>query len=274
MKKSGFRDWLVVSDIDGTFNSLYRTTPERNLIAVRDFLGKGGHFTLASGRNLESALRIYSRIGQAKTPLIFLNGAGIYDVAEKKLLSFTALDEAGTACVFHTAQNFPKAELVVFSDALVYPVKPRLFGYSYKFPYRLQHQMCASLFEVPRGLWGKATFFSEPAVTVEIMAYIRGTFPTVKAVRTSPYTIELMNASVDKGAALCTLSGLLGIDRAQTAAIGDYDNDLSMLAAAAFSACSGQAPARVKAACLYCACHANKGAVADVLEYLTKFYIN
>ncbi len=273
MNTSGFQDWLVVSDIDGTFNTLYRTTPERNLSAVREFIKKGGHFTLASGRNLESALSIYDRIGQPKTPLIFLNGAGIYDTAEKKLLSFTPLNEVGIACVFQTAQKFPLAECAVFTDELVYPVKPRLFGYLYKFPYRLKHQMCGSLFEVPRGMWGKATFFGEPALTEQIAAHIREVFPTVRAVKTSAYTVELMNASVSKGMALRTLADILGISKEHTAAVGDYDNDLDMLAAAAFPACSGQAPERVKAACVYCACHANKGAVADVLEYLTKYYI-
>lgn len=55
MLKKDFSDWLVVSDIDGTLNNKLRQLPKRNLEAINRFvLECGGHFTLASGRNVQS----------------------------------------------------------------------------------------------------------------------------------------------------------------------------------------------------------------------------
>lgn len=52
--KTDFSEWLVASDIDGTLNNKFRKLPQRNYDAIKEFVvNKKGHFTLASGRNIE-----------------------------------------------------------------------------------------------------------------------------------------------------------------------------------------------------------------------------
>ena len=65
---------------------------------------------------------------------------------------------------------------------------------------------------------------------------------------------------------------LLQIDPAHTAAIGDYFNDWEMLKAVGVSACCGQAPKKIKEIVDLVTCHCDRGAVADLIEYLIAQY--
>ena len=53
-------------------------------------------------------------------------------------------------------------------------------------------------------------------------------------------------------------------------AIGDYFNDYEMLKAVGLPACCGQAPQGMKKIAKLVTCHCNKGAVADLIDYIIK----
>ena len=77
----------------------------------------------------------------------------------------------------------------------------------------------------------------------------------------------------DKKKTKTAFADMLGIKKQNTAAIGDYFNDVDMLKAVTHPAACGQAPDEIKALAEYVACHCNKGAVADFINYLEKNYI-
>ena len=80
MNVKNYSDWLVVSDIDGTLNNTLRRTPKVNTDAIDEFVyKKGGNFTLASARNVQSLEPHYKNLPDLSTPAFVLNGAGIYD---------------------------------------------------------------------------------------------------------------------------------------------------------------------------------------------------
>lgn len=76
---------------------------------------------------------------------------------------------------------------------------------------------------------------------------IRIKFPTV-SVAESNRVIEITDAAADKGNAVLQLAGLLGIAPEETAAIGDSNNDLSMIQKAGVGAAMQNASPDVKAA--------------------------
>ncbi|HOD03309.1 MAG TPA: HAD hydrolase family protein, partial [Clostridiales bacterium] len=157
---------------------------------------------------------------------------------------------------------------------MIYLVKPRLFGKVFTLIDSLDHKVCHSLFEVPGGDWGKITFFDKPQNIGEINSLVNRELNLgIKSVPTSRFTLEIINKNTDKGNALKKLAQMLSVDMKNTAAIGDYYNDLDMLKAVAVPACCAKAPPKVKAVSKYCACDANKGAVADFICYLTENYI-
>lgn len=85
MSQKDFSNWLVVSDIDGTLNNKARKLPRRNYDAIQAFTEAGGNFTLASGRLTSSLKRNYDRI-TPNQPAVVLNGAGIYDFQQEKMI--------------------------------------------------------------------------------------------------------------------------------------------------------------------------------------------
>ena len=82
-----------------------------------------------------------------------------------------------------------------------------------------------------------------------------------------PNNLELNGKGVDKGKALLTLAGLLGLDRSQVMACGDSINDLAMLRAAGLGVAMGNAAPEIAAAAdVRTACNDEDG-VAKAIEW-------
>jgi len=71
--------------------------------------------------------------------------------------------------------------------------------------------------------------------------------PRLHAVRTGPRFFEFMAPGVNKGAALSELMNDLGIEKDEVLAIGDSENDESLLAAAGFAVAMGNAVPLIQA---------------------------
>lgn len=270
-----YSQWLVVSDIDGTLNNKIRKLPKVNGEKVREYVSNGGYFTLCSGRNLQSLTPHYKKLS-IETPAIFLNGAGIYDFKTHKMLSFTGVSEEAEKAILECADLVKQAEVSIFTDDMIYHIKPKLFGYIMSWADDLDNTVCKSFREVPRGKWGKIIFFGLPHILKKVLDFFEreDIKPTCNTFRSSLLTVEVVAKDVDKGKGIVRLAEILGIEKENIGAIGDYYNDVPMLKTVSHPACCGQAPKDIKALVEYVTCHCNKGAVADFINYLEKNYIN
>lgn len=91
---------------------------------------------------------------------------------------------------------------------------------------------------------------------------------THEVVVSGEHWADIMNPDVNKGVALRELQRALGVTPAQTAAFGDYLNDLEMLEAAELSFAMENAHARVKAGARFSAPSNRAHGVVRVLEQL------
>ena len=66
-------------------------------------------------------------------------------------------------------------------------------------------------------------------------------------VKSTPQHLEFMHKDATKGNGLLALAELLGIDRSETMALGDQQNDLTMIEAAGLGVAMGNAVPEVKA---------------------------
>ncbi|AGL17972.1 hypothetical protein L083_4462 [Actinoplanes sp. N902-109] len=90
-----------------------------------------------------------------------------------------------------------------------------------------------------------------------------------RVVVSGPHWIDLMSATADKGAAVRRLQDALGISPAQTAAFGDYLNDLEMLDAAEWSfAMAGAHPEVTRRARFQAPSHRDHGVVTTLARLL------
>ena len=263
-------NWLVASDIDGTLNNKMRKLPKRNYEAIDRFVNTlHGHFTLASGRGIESMRPHYEKLPIKNTPAVIINGAGIYDFKNEKLLYFNPVGKQGLEVVKKVLKKFPDCEVEIVTPEINYFVNAYFKAKFMLVGDPLQHKFYRNINQVPFGRWGKVIFIATPARLKAIIKYI-STLENDKLtfMSSSIVSYEMLGENTHKGSAVMKVARMLGVDKAHTAAIGDYFNDYEMLRSVGLPACCGQAPKGMQEIAVFHACHCNKGAVADLLEHI------
>ena len=270
-----YSKWLLISDIDGTLNTKSFKLPENNKIAIKEFVNNGGNFTLCSGRNLQSLSVHYNRLG-INTPAIFLNGAGIYDFKNNEMIYQNFISSEGEKIILDVLKKHKLAQLTVFTaDKILLATRKCIYGRIISKMDKLDCELYKKISDLPRGVWGKVSFFG----TKGLINKLKDVFSNddnsklFECFKTSPFTLEVVSKGVNKGAAVLKLAELLNIEKSNTAAIGDYYNDVEMLKRVAHPVCCGQAPDDIKKISEYVACHCNDGAVADFIDYIKTNYI-
>lgn len=272
--KKDLSHFLLVSDIDGTLNNKIRKTPKVNLEAIRRFTKEeGGHFTLASARCAKSLYTYYKNLPDKSTPAIILNGAGIYDFSKRKMLWYNSIPESSESVIKKAMDKFPSLEIAIFTPDEIYLVRPRVSSRVMMLIDKLEHTECKSLDDVPKGSWGKIIFFCMPWNKNKIKDFMLSQeCGGVKYIDTTSASFDLVNETTHKGTAIDVLAEIMGIEKKNIGAIGDYFNDYDMLRSVAHPACPSQAPEEIHALCEFHACHCNDGAVADFIKYIEKNY--
>ena len=269
--KPNFSSWLVASDIDGTLNNKLRKLPENNLIAINRFVSLGGKFTLASGRNPQSMWRHYKKLPLGSIPAVVMNGAGIYDFEREEMIYFNSLSKKSMRTVIDVAHEFSTIDALIFTKDTVYITGVGVWGWFYINVDRLNHKFVRDIDDVPRKDWGKVIFCGPPWRVRKVRERLnKVAFVTFDRVDSSIASVEILAEGTNKGTAIEKLADMMGVDMDHTCGIGDYYNDYEMLETVGVSGCCGQAPRKIKSVSEFVACHCNRGAVADFLDYIEK----
>ena len=221
---NNFSKWFLVSDIDSTLNNKFMRLPKKNKAAVERFVSGGGVFTLCSGRNLQSLTIHYKKLG-IETPAIFLNGAGIYDFKSKSFLDYNPISGDGEKIILDTLAKTKGVQLTVYAPEVIYRATKKCFyGYLISKFDNLSCELCKTVEDLPRGVWGKVTFFGANSKIRELNDFFANeqNKKIFDCFITSPVTLELSDCGVNKGSAVKKLADILGVDMNNTAAIGDY----------------------------------------------------
>jgi Cof subfamily protein (haloacid dehalogenase superfamily) len=242
MKKPQFPIRLVALDLDGTtLNPQHELNPA-TIEAIRAVTARGVVVVLASGRLSHSILPFARQLGLGGVH-IGLNGGVAFDsrgqFRHKHLL---------------TLDQLTFAHRLLEREGLF----PMVFG---------AHGLWASQMSEEVGFLhsggepdaktyhpSRLEVITDPAKVITVLPpgprdkdLARKAEPRVHVVRSGPQFLEFMPPGVSKGAALTEYLADLGIAREQVMAIGDSENDSSMLAAAGFSVAMGNAAPELKA---------------------------
>lgn len=95
---------------------------------------------------------------------------------------------------------------------------------------------------------------------------IRTKLPHLEVTSSGAHNIEIMPPQAGKGAALDVMARYLGLSRENVMAMGDANNDLSMLSYAVHSVAMGNATDEVKRACRYVTGTNDECGVAQMIE--------
>ena len=274
-KPQSLSGWLLASDIDGTLNDKRRHLPSRNRNAIRRFVyDYGGTMILASGRSIASMRRHFEKLHLNSGYAVFLNGAGVYDYKNEQILWKHCVDAETEQIIRDASKKFSSVRVQIVTATQVRMVRPGPGAWILALSSQLERKYYRNIDDPPSGDWCKAIFTGPTPAINKVQAYVtaRNNGETANLMRSSVASFEVVGKGTNKGVAVMKVAELLGIDPAHTAAIGDYFNDWEMLKAVAVPACCGQAPKKIKEIVKLVTCHCDRGAVADLIDYLIEHY--
>lgn len=220
---------LIVSDLDGTMlDDMYRI-PEENKNAVKEAMDAGIEVTIATGRMYSSARAYADELG-ITLPIITYNGA-VIKTAQGELLSCDFIEEKTVTRVLefcfsgnHYVQLYSEGEYyyaVQTEAARHYEKASGIFGHAVG-----QDGLLSRTKNVEKLLIVAKT----PKEADDIAYHLNVNFGTgIAAVKSTDYYVEVIYPTVSKAKALLTVAKKYGFVREEIMAIGDSDNDISML---------------------------------------------
>ncbi len=241
---------LFVSDIDGTLLMPGKMPSEKNIEAIHKMQKAGIIFTIATGRMYPATVPIVKAIG-VDAPIISYNGAMIR--TQEKILhsDYIQKDLICEIVDFFQARNF---HLQTYSnDVLRYPAKNKLTD-MYEASQKTLGESVGweGLKKFTENVCKLLGLSDIPEECSKISAELRENFSgRIEVTRSAPMLVEIMNKGVSKAAAVKILAQKFNIDISEVAAIGDSDNDLSMLKVAGTSIAMGNATDEVKKTCKF-----------------------
>lgn len=270
-----FSNYLIISDLDGTFFDSTGLPVPRNLEALKRFRAGGGMFTLASGRGAFTVSPFVDGIETLlNAPAALCNGTHLYDFATgtahmeefispkdvQALLEFFEEYEVRSYLRATTRKGVYYDDLIVdfsqsmarFCDPSTYWIEPNRFKWPRTEWYKLvaclhSSEQASALHRALADRFGnRFTLTTASAKTVEILCHgISKATGIEKLRRFSPQT---MGRTV--------------------IACGDFLNDVEMLLAADIAVCPANAHNAAKAVADYILCDHNNGVIADIIEAL------
>lgn len=226
---------LIAVDMDGTLLDEEGGIPDGLWPLLAELHLRGILFAPASGRQLATLRRSFDH---ARDDLVYIAENGAYVVRGDEEISSDALEpEFATTLVRRvrdlTARGFDVGVVVCGKrSAYIERSDPPFLAECEKYYARLV--VVEDLLDVDDQILKLAIYDFDDAESTTAPR-LDDVARTHQVVISGQHWIDVMNRGVSKGVALERLQAALGISRAQTAAFGDYLNDLELLDAAEHS---------------------------------------
>lgn len=264
------KSFLLVTDIDGTLITYDGLLPERNIRAIDDYMEKGGKFTIATGRSIQSARRYAEKI-KPNAPVILLNGAMVYDYKNENVLYKAVLPCSGESIIKKVMHNFSDVGVGVHTTDRLFIVNSTPLTDDYIL-HEHTNAFKASVSGLPEEIM-KIIFMAPEKRCDELQEYIISlSLGGVQCIRSSSIYFEILPDGLSKGTALEKLANALDIKMENTVAVGDYYNDIDLIRKASVGLAVENAVDQLKEVADFIVSDCAKGAVADAVEYMERVF--
>lgn len=271
MKK--FEHVLIVSDMDGTFLGKDGCLVERNLKALEYFRSEGGLFTFSSGRSHDYIKLSVPHPEQiVNLPAVTVNGVCLYDFEKECYVEAQRIEPSVIqSLVRRVLKEFPTVGIraVTGDEVLMGGCRNSYMEWEWKRVETLRRRRLSE-----DGEWGEIAPFKlvlrdKSECLNEVWKTLEGEFSDRLVFTKSELTLlELMPIGTNKGVMVEHLHKLYAPQTTLLCVVGDYLNDLEMLAVADLPVCPANACDEAKALCKLCLCDHKEGVIADLVEYL------
>ena len=262
--------YLVAVDMDGTLLHNDKSISDYTINVLRKIVEKGILLVPASGRPLNGMKAAVLNNVKGIKYAICSNGAMLMDVQKEKSISETGIPIEKALEALTYLEQFPVA-VYVHTDRGTFRAEGwEKTGLSEKYPYiRFSEGNVKNLGEFLRTSGVNVMKMGAYVLTDNLAQKLleKGSpIPGIIFLRTGDGIIELNSTNASKGNALYILCKKLGIQLENVLAIGDNENDISMLQAAGISAAMENAEDDVKQAAKFVAGNNEENGAAHFLE--------
>lgn len=243
------RPRLVALDMDGTLLTNEGKIPQRFWSVLARAHAAEMIITPASGRQLATLRTMFAEQAHGCRPETFIaeNGAVVFHGGD--IVSTTTMPEPPVRRLLHSVPHAPfRAHTVVCTPEVAYTVSdlPEQVDAEVA-KYYAAREKVGALTQAPTSETIKIALYVESDAETDALPWVRETVPELRVLVSSTHWLDIMDPEADKGTALLALAETLGIAQAETAAIGDYLNDVMMLQSAGVAVAMGNAHADLKA---------------------------
>lgn len=261
-----FEKYVILTDLDGTVFDGQLNILEKDIAAIRHFIENGGTFGVSTGRIMVSAMPLISRM-PVNAPCIFSNGGVIMDTATREIKHCNYLPPNGRDALKVIMKRFPNLRAAVLMGDDFYNVTEFHDGET-PFSLDVPSTIESDVNEIPDG-WYKVLMNVMDHPMEEVVAFCNGlSYPGVRFMPTTSYYQEILPAQNSKASGNRKLLEVMGWKDKTLVAIGDFYNDLEMIADADIGVAVAAAPDEVKAVADLVVCDVHEGAMAELIQYL------
>lgn len=245
---------VLAADMDYTLLLPGEDVPPENVAAVKRLQENGIAFTIATGRSSFLVGKFAERLN-ITIPVITGNGGALFDPVERKGIMSKDFSDPKVRELLHL-MTANEVNATLYSVTGIYFTrcsKRRFFCEDYNKD--VEPSKKAPLFDLGDDCWKEdnlPTFnkflLIDPPEQVSDVIF---SDPDLTVISSGPSLLDVMPSGVAKGKALLELADYLDIPRSHTFAIGDSDNDVSMIADAEYGIAMGNACDAAKKAAAY-----------------------
>jgi len=218
---------LIVADLDGTLIHSKGFSKE-TLKTVRKLQDQGFIFTVATGRHIITA-KDYIKELNIKYPVIYSNGAYIYDHKNQKVIHEALIDNLTALKTMEVCRKH-HLDFIVYTVDHVYAdqkARDKLIAKIGKYDIEVLNEnelkSCVSHGVI------KILVFDDDIERIKEARNILSQIQGVYLLQSSKSYLDIGHHSVNKGSALSILARYLNVSLKDTMAIGDQENDIKMI---------------------------------------------
>lgn len=265
---------LIASDLDDTLLNREAQLSAENIQAIREVQAKGITFTIATGRMFQSALPFAKELGlPAEQPMICYNGALIKRLSGETIYERFLDPELALKVARYGQERGWTVNLYYQDELYVAEINEQVQSYAEnaQVDVFVVGDLAQFIVDGQKRL-EKILIVSEvdevPGRIGELESLVGG---EVQIVRSRQKYIEITDVEAHKGAALMWLAKFLGFSPNEVMAIGDSNNDITMLQMAGLGVAVENALPAVKAAANYLtSSHSEHGVAKAIFDHVLK----
>ena len=239
---------LICTDLDGTLLRGDKSVSRENFEAIEYFKSEGGYFTFITGRMPYFVGDILAKV-EPNAPFGCVNGGGLYDHKKDKYLWQHPIRPDVIELVRYIDERVEDMGIQINCFDRLYFARENETMEGFRIITGVPN-LVRSYDEIDEPI-AKIVFGDIREDRLMLVKELLDSHPRYSDfdyIRSEKALYEILPKGSSKGAVLPRLAKHLGINLSHTIAVGDYDNDVSMLKAAGIGVAVSNATAEAKAA--------------------------